>query len=483
MSKLSPRTVIESTETIALLAAGSRGDVQPFISLALGLQQQGFGVTLFSYRTFTQLAAAHGVTLFPIDFDLRESNEASPLMQAALDSGNLMQLCEAMEAAQPPELYHAFMTPVLDEIRKSRPTLIIASFLMRLLALGLASEGLPCMWVDAAPMAMTAAYPSFPFDATLPKISELCSRWHLRWVNRLSHEVVCKGVADSLAKATNCERLFRSAHFAAAEEEPGFAQALFDVTAGAVPWPLLVCSSPSFVPPPDDWPSDVHMVGTLDAPSSKQPSDELVRFLAAGPPPVYIGWGSMVAKSGQHMTELACRALYLAGERGVVLQGWARLDPTILDADAPDFAALEAYVRANVLFADELPHEWLFPRCKLTVQHGGAGTTQATLKAGIPTVITPVITDQYTNRRNVRERGVGIGCSRLVDLTAQELASAIARAQGAGVKSRAAQLGEAMRTENGIKAAVERIKEHIAIKVRSGIWRDDFDRAWTSKLV
>ena len=85
---------------------------------------------------------------------------------------------------------------------------------------------------------------------------------------------------------------------------------------------------------------------------------ELEDFVAAGEPPVYLGWGSMIAKSREHMSGMAVRALVRAGKRGVVLGGWAELTLECLRAER-DRPELEAYCDESVLFAKSAPHIWL----------------------------------------------------------------------------------------------------------------------------
>jgi len=112
-------------------------------------------------------------------------------------------------------------------------------------------------------------------------------------------------------------------------------------------------------------------------------------FLSQGPPPVYMGWGSMMAKSESHMTCLAVRSLMHAKMRGIILGGWAGLKPELLEGQK-DEAEMKSYCSGNVLFLETAPHEYLFPKCSVIVHHGGIGTTHASLGAGLPTIVTPV---------------------------------------------------------------------------------------------
>ena len=137
-----------------------------------------------------------------------------------------------------------------------------------------------------------------------------------------------------------------------------------------------------------------------------QVKQQLEHFLTTNTtdPCVYLGWGSMVSKSARHMAEFAVRALMEANVRGIVLGGWAGLDHTILqDAD------LRKYAQDRVLFVQKAPHEWLFRQVDLTVHHGGSGTTAAALRAGKPTIVTPVFLDQWDHAYLVNRLDVGYG--------------------------------------------------------------------------
>jgi UDP:flavonoid glycosyltransferase YjiC (YdhE family) len=200
--------------------------------------------------------------------------------------------------------------------------------------------------------------------------------------------------------------------------------------------PVLACFSPVVVPRPEDWGPNVHLTGYwfLDEPEWEPPG-ELAEFLAAGPPPVYVGFGSMVPKDAE-MTALTVRtALRLAGVRGVV-QG----DPASSDED--------------VLAVRDVPHSWLFPRMAAVVHHGGAGTTAAGLRAGVPTVVCPFFGDQPYWGERVAELGAGTRPLPFRAMTVPRLAAKIRQAvQDPDMADRADDLGRRIRAEDGVGRA------------------------------
>lgn len=142
---------------------------------------------------------------------------------------------------------------------------------------------------------------------------------------------------------------------------------------------------------------------------------------------VYMGWGSMTCRSAEYMALLVVRALKLTGLRAIVVTGWSGMsEATLRTTHAPD--ALLEYAAKNVLFTACAPHEWLFPRCACVVHHGGAGTTGAALRAGVPQIITPVFMDQFDSAYAVNKLALGIGFSTQLQRThPEELANAISR--------------------------------------------------------
>jgi UDP:flavonoid glycosyltransferase YjiC (YdhE family) len=206
------------------------------------------------------------------------------------------------------------------------------------------------------------------------------------------------------------------------------------------------------VPRPADWGDPVTVAGYwfLQAPSSFVPPPALARFLECGPTPVYVGFGSMALRDAERVTGVVLDALTLSGMRAVMALGWGGLSPR----DLPD----------SVYALESVPHDWLFPRVAAVVHHGGAGTTAAGLRAGVPSVVVPFILDQFFWANRVARLGVGPPAVPYSRLSAQRLARAIAGAVGEpGIRERAAALGARIRAEDGVGKAVGTIERLIAV--------------------
>src|SRR5690606_34299463 len=159
-------------------------------------------------------------------------------------------------------------------------------------------------------------------------------------------------------------------------------------------WPILHGYSPAVLPRPADWRPGLEVVGYWwPAPVPWEPPGRLVDFLAAGPPPVLVGFGSMAGGHGAQLLPLVLAALRAAGVRGILQAGRAGLG-----ADGPDLGP-------DVIAIGDAPHEWLLPRVAAVVHHAGAGTTGSTLRAGVPSVPTPVFADQPLWSKRLVELG------------------------------------------------------------------------------
>jgi sterol 3beta-glucosyltransferase len=205
----------------------------------------------------------------------------------------------------------------------------------------------------------------------------------------------------------------------------------------------LFCFSPHVVPRPSDWGDYAHVTGYwfLDCSSDYQPPADLEGFLQAGSPPVYVGFGSTLTGDAQKMTALVLDALACAKQRGVLVTGWGGLKVGEISSD--------------VFVANSIPFDWLFPRVTTAVHHGGAGTTAAALRAGIPSVIVPFGLDQSFWGWQVKRLGAATEPIAPKRLTVERLATVIrCVVEDTRLRDCAATLGEKIRDEDGVGNAV-----------------------------
>merc|ERR1712141_445111 len=219
---------------------------------------------------------------------------------------------------------------------------------------------------------------------------------------------------------------------------------------------------------------ELSFVGPLIMEAKDQPTDtnffggddthqQIEAFINEKPEskPVYCGWGSMVCNSPEHMIRFVVSSLKRSGERGIVLGGVANLSLELLKQSTSDEELL-SYAEKNILFVKKASHENLFPRVKCIVHHGGAGTTNAALRAGVPSIITPVFFDQWDHAHVLNELGVGFGfaSTQFQKITPEELGSAIHDVvNNEDMKVQASKVAEAIRAENGQKTVLKVIEE------------------------
>ncbi|MCC9310294.1 glycosyltransferase [Kitasatospora sp. RB6PN24] len=209
-------------------------------------------------------------------------------------------------------------------------------------------------------------------------------------------------------------------------------------------WPIWHGYSPTVLPRPTDWRSGLRVAGYWwphECPRW-QPPTLLADFLAAGPPPVLVGFGSMMPGDPEQLSRLAAGALRRAGLRGIVQSGWVGLD--VIDDD--------------IITVDAVPHGWLMPRTAAVVHHAGAGTTAAGLRAGVPAVPVPVMTDQPWWAARLVELGVSEQVISYRELTEIRLAEALlAATRRGGPRHRAASLARALQREDGAGSVADAI--------------------------
>jgi UDP:flavonoid glycosyltransferase YjiC (YdhE family) len=180
--------------------------------------------------------------------------------------------------------------------------------------------------------------------------------------------------------------------------------------------PHTYCWSPALIPKPKDWGPHISISGFyfLDLASNYTPAPDLQAFLDAGPPPVYIGFGSIVLDDPNAMTKLIFEAVKKTGQRVLLSKGWGGIGADELRSPN-DVFILESVV----------PHDWLFKHVSCVVHHGGAGTTAAGITAGRPTLVVPFFGDQPFWGAMVARAGAGPDPIPHKQLTAEKLADAI----------------------------------------------------------
>lgn len=421
---------------ITILAVGSRGDVQPAVALGVRLCRAGHAVRLGSYAQFGDLAAAHGLAFTPIAGDVQallQSEEG----RAVLDSRNPLRFVRMVQQHSrdtAPQTWSAVTAACADA-----DALVSLGMFYYAADIVASLQGLPHVTAQLQPLLPTGEFPAPLLPAPLMRTPAL---------NRATHHLAeflywqgLRGLVNQVRGESGLTPL---------PWRPTLARA---VQGGM---PALYAYSPLVVPTPADWPPSACVTGFwfLDPLDGYEPPADLARFLAAGDPPVYIGFGSMNTRDPRRTGELALRALELSGRRGVLLRGWGGLDAQELPA--------------SVLVIDEVPHAWLFPRLAAVVHHGGAGTTAAGLRAGVPSVLIPFFADQPFWAERVASMGVGPAPLPRRHLTAERLARAIEAAMAPEIRARAAAVCRSIAVEDGAGVAAAHVERFLRVAPAAG---------------
>ena len=237
--------------------------------------------------------------------------------------------------------------------------------------------------------------------------------------------------------------------------------------------PHVLAWSEHVLPLPLDWqPRSLwHAVGYWfldeaphdEAEAAFEPSAELAAFLAAGEPPVFVGFGSMVSGENDKVLASVLEATRATGQRCVLSSGWAGLSSDSL----PD----------SVLLVGAVPHSWLFPRMKAVVHHGGAGTTAATVRAGVPSVVVSHIADQFFWGSRLHALGVAAAPMAVGQLSGERLTAALREIlDSPTMATQARALAERVRSEDGVARMVHLVRD--TMRSSGGIFQGRNGGGW-----
>lgn len=410
---------------IVVLAVGSRGDVQPPVALGAGLRARGFRVTIACPGVYRDMAEAAGLPCVPLSGDPR-AELATKQGQTLLAAGrNAFKFARRLAALGRPTLAHYLAE---QTAACSYADAIVFSPLGFVGYHVAEQRGVPSILTQLQPTEPTRAFPSF----TVPGGRSLG-----RFGNRLSHLAAEQALWQFLRPTVNRWRreALDLAPLPLAGPYPRLRRQRH---------PTLYAYSPTVLPRPPDWPDHLQVTGYwfLDPQPGWRPPSDLAAFLAAGPPPVYVGFGSMVSGDPAATRRVVRAALRRARVRGVLLA-----DPTEESSDD------------HVHVVADTPHAWLLPRTAAVVHHGGAGTTGAGLRAGVPNVICPWFADQPLWAQRVHALGAGPRPVPARRLTAAALGDAIAQAvRDPAMRARAAAVGRLIEAERGVERAADLIE-------------------------
>jgi UDP:flavonoid glycosyltransferase YjiC (YdhE family) len=399
---------------IIVVTYGSRGDVQPAIALGSALEDAGHTVVLAGPPEHEAWARDHVCVYRPMGGNFQSNVQGFPdphTLKAAFGFIRLMRQEVRVQFSQLPEI-------VRDGDLVLGTSVAFGAHSAAELA------GLPYGFVVLCPQIL----PSNQHPPLFMKRHDLPG-----WINQAAWRISFRLDNLTIRGVINRERQWLGL--------PPVQNAWQHLLGERV----LVASDPVLGVIPDDVPLSVRQVGHLTLQAKVGLSEEVERFLGAGPAPIYAGFGSMFSSKPERFLDLALQAARSVGRRLIAASGWSR--------------RVQENVGEDCLIVDEVPHSLLFPRVAAVVHHGGSGTTAAAARAGVPQVIVPHIMDQYYWAHSVWERGLGPKPIQRNRLSARRLSEALeACLQDEKMRRRAEEVGSALRNEDGVAQAVKTIE-------------------------
>jgi vancomycin aglycone glucosyltransferase len=403
---------------ILLASHGTRGDVQPIVALGSALKARGHIVRLVVPSNFVAWVRGFGLDAYSDGVDVEALLRASG---AGLQSLN-WQL-----------QYLSNNTPLFFEpvARVSEGCEIIVGAGLQFAAASVAQwRNVPYAHAVFCPCAMpsSAAPPPNVHTQTLP-----------RWINRLLWRAGTPLADFAMRAPINRGRATLGL------------EALNNPVSQLLEGRTILASDRDLGPLPEDAPKSA--VST-DAWVMEEPGELDARveaFLKEGSAPVYIGFGSMIAPRAPELVTQAVAAVRAVGRRAIIAGGWASLETHVREA-------------GDVITLDNAPHSLIFPRVAAAVHHGGAGTTTAAARAGVPQVLLPHILDQYYWAHRIQVLGLGPPALPIDQVSVEALSNRISRAVNDPViRERVDELAPAVAARNGATAAVEHLEVLVSV--------------------
>jgi sterol 3beta-glucosyltransferase len=417
---------------ITILTYGSAGDVVPYISLALGLMERNYEVTLAAPQNFELLILDHNIPYMPLHGNtqaLIESEQGLRWMAAGdtksffKELGNLFYLirkdlqrdalaaCQNAEAIIVGTLMINYGTTLSEKLK--------IPFLIALVnPVSVSTKAFPHFVV---------AYKSFPFG----------------FLNAMTYKLAFKAYSRQTRKQINEWR-------SSLGLRPTKTNVFFQCRKLKVP--VLHGFSPNLLPKPRDWDQHISVTGVWkffsDNKVGENISTEFAEWMKAGSAPVYFGFGSMPVLDPARIQQMVSEICEETGVRAVINAGWSK------------FASGHNALSDRVYLIKHTNLEWLFPQCSIIVHHGGVGTTHLGLESGVPAIICSIFADNPLWGERLERLRIGKHI-RFKELDKNKIIGAIKQLQNDKIRSVAVQIGNKVRAENGLKNALDLIEKQL----------------------
>jgi sterol 3beta-glucosyltransferase len=415
---------------ISIITIGTLGEVRPYIALGRGLQAAGHQVKLVAFRQFEGLAREYGLDFFALSGDLEEYMKRDWTQRQIERGASLSALGKLPILSETTRLMSDLLRDCLAACEQADAILgqAVASVIAEPVARKL-------------DVAYCAAY-IYPLDPTnaFPhsfSLFPLAPGWNWR----------LKGLYNRITYALSAA-IFRLLLHPISKRAQRAVLGL-EPARGKSCLPVVYGYSPGLLPKPADWDGHITVCGYwfLDEQRKWHPPAELEAFLRAGPPPIYIGFGSMAGRGAASIIRPLLATLSNLRQRCIVQVQRDQLEETLLSD--------------QVYCLESAPHDWLFPQVSVVIHHGGAGTTATALRAGRPQIIVPFIADQRFWGQLIGVSGLGPAPLQRKKMTPERIQTALAIATSEATLSQARIISECLQREDGVALAVEALNRYL----------------------
>lgn len=407
---------------ITIICAGSRGDFQPYVALAQRLKILGEEVRISGFSQFENFVRGYGIDYVPIEVDYEELGVDPKMLKQAGSADNPLKMILTFNKMKKYGAQIAKQT--YDSLEESElivyhPGCVIGYFAAQ-------EMNIPSVLATPFPMNKTEEYLSVvTYGKARPtKINKKISYKMIQGMLWLASSNTVKHHWKE--RFGRVPKNFKSPYEKISKDHIA----------------MVSCSNFVF-PRPKDWDKNIYQSGYWFVEENKEykPSKELEAFINNGEKPVYIGFGSVFdSDEKDKIVRIIIDALKKCGKRGII-SGMGKVD------NLPD----------NIISVDGIPHTWLFEKVSVVCHHGGAGTTAAGFRTGVPSVIIPFSNDQFAWAHRAFDLGVGAKPIYKKDLTSDKLAEGINYALNKDIIERAEMLSKNIALEDGALDCAKKI--------------------------
>lgn len=412
-----------------VIVMGSRGDVQPFVALSIGLMKRGHDVSIIGPENFKVFVEGFGVNFRSISTDAEKSLQTPEIMKL-LKTGNILKFVRHINkiaAFNAPQINQEIVAHTLD------CDYLLTSSLTSVMTYCIGEKYQKKVGVVFLSMLLT---PTSEFSHSI------LGSINIYWLNRFTYKL--NGLIWLSLKKTITE-------FRASLGLPY--KNMLDYYFGSNMLTIYPVSKYLFQQP-KDWSSNTHITGFLSLSTDVRVNHALEKipvgleeWLSRGDKPIYIGFGSIPIPDPEKMMGIMAEILQRTSHRIVFCSGWSII---------PNLPK-----HPNLFVASHVNHEWLLPQCKVGVIHGGIGTTASVIKAKIPAVVVSVLADQPYNGKMIEKNNIGVHVP-FSKISTNRLLEAIEKTQNRKLAQNARELGEKINSENGVNESLDLIETYFS---------------------